>query len=443
MSSDEVFAAQMWTWPDPMIKRDSAGRVLFVNAAFLKMYGGQVQDWQGNTVAGWPAPQMSPVPNRFETRLPSAGREAVYDWLESMLTENGALAIARDVTDILPAPEPDPTARFIPPAETQHDNIAPTAMASTAMASTAMAATGIAAATGTTVITSSEAPESAADTETSEFVNPVYTPPAYTAPEHEAPVHQTPVFEPPVHDSPVFESPNLEPSSGVETPLETAPIDTQADAQTLSADAAEATPELVPAAATRQPEGRDYERRALPIENEDAVLGTNWRDAVIAKAVGSALPSEKESAEETQSPAAPEQPTGTSSNGTLRILLAEDNAINALLTRTLLEAEGCDVDVVEDGLLAVEAAKNQNYDMIFMDMRMPNMDGLESTRKIRALPNVPKSLPIVALTANAFDDDRNACFDSGMNDFMTKPVSAEELADMVKQWARKAQEAAA
>ena len=78
-----------------------------------------------------------------------------------------------------------------------------------------------------------------------------------------------------------------------------------------------------------------------------------------------------------------------------------------------------------------------------MDMRMPNMDGLESTRKIRALPNVPKSLPIVALTANAFDDDRNACFDSGMNDFMTKPVSAEELADMVNQWARKDQEEAA
>ena len=142
---------------------------------------------------------------------------------------------------------------------------------------------------------------------------------------------------------------------------------------------------------------------------------------------------------------APDQvlPSQTNSDGQLRILLAEDNAINALLTRTLLEADGCHVDVVEDGALAVEAMKNQSYDMIFMDMRMPNMDGLESTRKIRALPNVPKSLPIVALTANAFDDDRNACFDSGMNDFMTKPVSAEELQDMVNQWARKDQEAAA
>jgi len=72
--------------------------------------------------------------------------------------------------------------------------------------------------------------------------------------------------------------------------------------------------------------------------------------------------------------------------------------------------------------------------MIFMDMRMPNMDGLEATRKIRALDHRSKSLPIVALTANAFDDDRNACFDSGMNDFMTKPVSAEELTEMVATW---------
>jgi len=68
------------------------------------------------------------------------------------------------------------------------------------------------------------------------------------------------------------------------------------------------------------------------------------------------------------------------------------------------------------------------------------MDGLESTRKIRELPNVPSDLPIVALTANAFDDDRNACFDSGMNDFMTKPVSAEELSEMVKRWALKGDE---
>ena len=117
----------------------------------------------------------------------------------------------------------------------------------------------------------------------------------------------------------------------------------------------------------------------------------------------------------------------------LQILLAEDNAINALLTRTLLEAEGAVVDTVEDGALALDAVSKKKYDLIFMDMRMPNMDGLESTRKIRAFGY---DRPIIALTANAFDDDRNACFDSGMNDFMTKPVSAEELTEMVANWTK-------
>jgi CheY-like chemotaxis protein len=81
--------------------------------------------------------------------------------------------------------------------------------------------------------------------------------------------------------------------------------------------------------------------------------------------------------------------------------------------------------------------KASSYDLILMDMRMPNMDGLEATRKIRALGGHAENVPIIALTANAFDDDRNACFDSGMNDFMTKPVSAEELTEMVNNWINK------
>ena len=199
--------------------------------------------------------------------------------------------------------------------------------------------------------------------------------------------------------------------------------------------AAPATPDVEPTQA--QPAAsteRAYERRALPIENEDSVLGNNWRDAVIAKAVGAEAPQE----EEAETPDVAEAVTTASQNedGPIRILLAEDNAINALLTRTLLEAEGHTVDTVEDGLLACEAMKSSKYDLIFMDMRMPNMDGLEATRKIRAMDNVSKALPIIALTANAFDDDRNACFDSGMNDFMTKPVSAEELSEMVRTWTK-------
>ena len=191
-----------------------------------------------------------------------------------------------------------------------------------------------------------------------------------------------------------------------------------------------------------------FERRALPIEDSTAVLGSNWRDQVIAKAVGADAPEEDEASEEDTSTAATETEEDTSGNSGskvgagLRILLAEDNAINALLTRTLLEAEGAVVDTVEDGALAVKAVQKEQYDLIFMDMRMPNMDGLEATRKIRALGGKHKDMPIVALTANAFDDDRNACFDSGMNDFMTKPVSAEELKEMVENWTKEAQKLA-
>ena len=417
MSSNEIFAAQMWPWPDPMLKRDTQGQILFVNAAFLRLYGGQVQDWHGSSVNGWPAPLGGPAPNRFETRMPSPQVETVYDWLEYTLADGGALAIARDVTELLPVPEPDPAHSALPP-QMPPSGLAP----------------AIAAAPQTAALAQAPMPahtyEAAAEDAPAEPVEtPQFDVPTYEAPPVEIPTVEIPQIEPPVYEAPAMETP---PQT-----VEAEPHAVQPEPEPVT----EAAPTLNAAPLT--PTDRDYERRALPIENEESVLGTNWRDAVIAKAVGDALPQSENTEAEVEQ--APDQvlPSQTNSDGQLRILLAEDNAINALLTRTLLEADGCHVDVVEDGALAVEAMKNQSYDMIFMDMRMPNMDGLESTRKIRALPNVPKSLPIVALTANAFDDDRNACFDSGMNDFMTKPVSAEELQDMVNQWARKDQEAAA
>ncbi len=399
MSSNEIFAAHMWPWPDPMIKRDTSGRILFINAAFLRLYGGQVADWQGNTVSGWPAPQGTGAPNRFETRLPSPEGEMVYDWIEYTLADTTSLAIARDVTALLPVPEPDPAHSLIPPHVEQNfetpqqaplqDPFAHAVVAAPVQASLATEATALA------------APIEAAVMEAA------------------API------APPVQE---------EKTSVVNAPLPMQHVPLLSEAAEMAAEPVDAVIDTAAQTEAVNEVARD-ERRALPAENNDAVLGANWRDAVIAKAVGSALPSaENETKTENEEPA-PSKLLKT--DGPLRILLAEDNAINALLTRTLLEADGCDVEVVEDGVLAVEAMKNQSYDMIFMDMRMPNMDGLEATRKIRALPNVAQNLPIVALTANAFDDDRNACFDSGMNDFMTKPVSAEELSDMVDVWVRK------
>lgn len=393
-SPDDIFAAQFWAWPDPALKRDPHGRVIFVNAAFLQMFGGSVEAWQGQVIQGWSAPQPGPQPYRFEIRTPSSDGypEQVYDWLESCGADGNGFALARNVTAFVEAQHAAPApAQPAPPvsyaAEPQHAET-PAAVAS------------------------SPAPQPVPDLDLSGYVaaasaapqaaptpDPVFAAPA-AAPVATAPAAETYAAAPQVAPAPEPQPVEVAQPSAIL--LEVNPHDTYAHAE---------------------PE-RDFERRALPIENDDAVLGNNWRDAVIAKAIGG----DDESASATSGQGV------SSSASAIRILLAEDNAINALLTRTLLEADGHTVDTVEDGVLAVEAMKTQEYDMIFMDMRMPNMDGLEATRKIRALSNVSKDLPIVALTANAFDDDRNACFDSGMNDFMTKPVSAEELSEMVVRW---------
>ncbi len=108
----------------------------------------------------------------------------------------------------------------------------------------------------------------------------------------------------------------------------------------------------------------------------------------------------------------------------LRVLLAEDNAVNALLAKALLSKAGCTVDRAASGEEAVEAASMAPYDLILMDVRMPGMDGLEATRRLRAQG---LTTPIVALTANAFEDDRRACLEAGMDDFLTKPIAPTAL----------------
>lgn len=103
----------------------------------------------------------------------------------------------------------------------------------------------------------------------------------------------------------------------------------------------------------------------------------------------------------------------------LRVLLAEDNAVNALLAKTLLKRLGCVVTHADSGDGALAAALTETFDLILMDVRMPGLDGLEVTRRLRA---VGSNAPIVAVTANAFEDDRAACLAAGMDDFLTKPI---------------------
>ena len=108
----------------------------------------------------------------------------------------------------------------------------------------------------------------------------------------------------------------------------------------------------------------------------------------------------------------------------LDVLLAEDNPVNALLARTLLRRLGCRVDGVTTGAEAVEAASAGPYDLILLDLRMPGMDGLAAARAIRA---AGLTTPIAALTANAFDEDRRACLEAGMDAFLTKPLDPAAL----------------
>lgn len=118
-----------------------------------------------------------------------------------------------------------------------------------------------------------------------------------------------------------------------------------------------------------------------------------------------------------------------------RVLVVEDNAVNRTIAVRLLLREGCHVDAVESGQEAVEACASADYDLVLMDVNMPGVDGYEATRRIRRLEAAGRHTPIVAMTASAMKGDRERCLECGMDDYVSKPFSADRLRQLLETWA--------
>jgi signal transduction histidine kinase/CheY-like chemotaxis protein len=132
--------------------------------------------------------------------------------------------------------------------------------------------------------------------------------------------------------------------------------------------------------------------------------------------------------------ATPEAETASESRRRARVLVAEDDRTNQLITRALLERAGYLVDIVDDGLDALAAIEQGAFDLLLMDVQMPQMDGLEATRRIRALGGSKGKLPIVAITAHAMIGARQEYLAGGMDDYVSKPFDVDELLGVVGRW---------
>ncbi|MDR0969322.1 MAG: response regulator [Lentimicrobiaceae bacterium] len=119
----------------------------------------------------------------------------------------------------------------------------------------------------------------------------------------------------------------------------------------------------------------------------------------------------------------------------IHILLFEDNELNQKFAIAVINRLGHTVDLAENGLIGVEKYKKGSYDLILMDIQMPEMNGIEAAKAIREIENKEgKHTPIIAVTAFALDQDRRNCYEVGMDDFLTKPYKLNDLAEKIKRF---------
>ena len=123
----------------------------------------------------------------------------------------------------------------------------------------------------------------------------------------------------------------------------------------------------------------------------------------------------------------------TDTHTSVKILLAEDNIINQKVALSMLKKGNYTADVANDGIEVLEAIQNNSYDLILMDMQMPRMDGITATIEIREKLKIT-NLPIIALTANAMNDDKTRCLEAGMNDYLSKPINSKKLFELIEYW---------
>lgn len=171
-----------------------------------------------------------------------------------------------------------------------------------------------------------------------------------------------------------------------------------------------------------------------PLRNADLLdaMAHAWhhRDAVRPPLITRHSLAEARAAHRPGSPAAPRVAPSQ-----VRVLLVEDNTINQRLTLRLLEKLECRADLANNGREGLEMLARQHYDLVFMDCLMPELDGYQATRQLRASDTAFARVPVIAMTARAMRGDREKCIEAGMDDYVAKPIKADDLARMLERWA--------